>query len=186
MIVPLTVILLAGCGDSTASGRVSAQTTGVNDVLQSAMASEDSKNAAEESISGDSQTTMENETSVSTADDSDTGGADIDLTELSSNMVYATVFDMLYEPEMYVGKVVKMEGTFNSLYAQEYDRYLFACIISDATACCSQGIEFIPADGYRYPDDFPEAGGNVTVTGVFEILEEDGEKYVALTDARML
>ena len=110
---------------------------------------------------------------------------DIDLTELSANMVYATVFDMLYEPEIYVGKVVKMEGMFTFVYDEASEKYLFACIISDAMACCSQGIEFIPADGYNYPEGFPKGGENVTVTGVFEILTEDGAAYVALTDAEI-
>lgn len=180
-----TVILLAGCGDNTASGRIAAQTTGVKDVLQSAMASEDSKNT-EESMTGDSQTTTASDTAVSTAEHPDLSDIDIDLTVLNSNMVYATVFDMIYEPDGYVGNVVKMEGSFNFLYDEENDRYLYACIISDATACCSQGIEFIPADEYHFPEGFPGKGENITVTGVFEILEDNGEVYIALTDAQIL
>ena len=66
---------------------------------------------------------------------------------------------------------------------QETEKYLFGCIISDATACCSQGIEFIPTDDYHYPEGFPQGGENITVTGVFEILEDNGEKYIALTNA---
>ena len=138
-----TVILLAGCGDNTASGRVAVQTTGISDV-------------------------------------------DIDLTVLSANMVYSTVFDMLYEPEVYVGKTVKMEGMFTFIFVQETEKYLFGCIISDAAACCSQGIEFIPTDDYHYPEGFPQGGENITVTGVFEILEDNGEKYIALTNAKIL
>ena len=185
-----TVILLAGCGDNTASGRVDVQTTGISDVLQSAMAEEDSRNAAEESTTADSQPETETETVImsesSPADNSDPGDVDIDLTVLSANMVYSTVFDMLYEPEVYVGKTVKMEGMFTFIFVQETEKYLFGCIISDATACCSQGIEFIPTDDYHYPEGFPQGGENITVTGVFEILEDNGEKYIALTNAKIL
>lgn len=183
-----TVILLAGCGDNTASGRVAVQTTGINEVLQSAMSEEDSKIAAEESTTGTSQPSaeIETETEGSTSDIADAIYVDIDLTELSANMVYATVFDMIYEPEEYVGKTVKMEGAFTFIFDQEKERYLFACIISDATECCSQGIEFIPADDYHYPEGFPKIGENIMVTGVFEILEEDGQKYIALTNADIL
>ena len=188
MTVLATVILLAGCGDKTASGRVAVQTTGISDVLQSAMAEEDGKNAAEESTTAGSQpeTETETETEDDTAGIADQGDVDIDLTVLSANMVYSTVFDMLYEPELYVGKTVKMEGMFTFIFVQETEKYLFGCIISDATACCSQGIEFIPTDDYHYPEGFPQGGENITVTGIFEILEDNGEKYIALTDAKIL
>ena len=53
-------------------------------------------------------------------------------------------------------------------------------------AGCSQGIEFIPTDDYHYPAGFPQGGENITVTGVFEILEDNGEKYIALTNAKIL
>ena len=188
MTVLATVILLAGCGDKTASGRVAVQTTGISDVLQSAMAEEDGKNAAEESTTAGSQpeTETETETEDDTAGIADQGDVDIDLTVLSANMVYSTVFDMLYEPELYVGKTVKMEGMFTFIFDQEDEKYLFACIVSDATACCAQGIEFIPTDDYNYPEGFPQGGENITVTGIFEILEDNGEKYIALTDAKIL
>lgn len=45
---------------------------------------------------------------------------DVDLTKLSSTLVYAEVFNMLYSPEDYVGKTVKMNGAF-SLYCQKMD-----------------------------------------------------------------
>ena len=41
-------------------------------------------------------------------------------------------------------------------------------IIQDATQCCAQGIEFVPLEDYTYPDDFPEIGENICVTGVFD------------------
>ena len=182
-----TVIFLAGCSDDTTSGRVTVQTTGINEVLRSAMSEEDSKSAAEESTTSTSQsvTEIETETEGSISDNKDAINVDIDLTDLSANMVYATVFDMIYEPGEYTGNTVKMEGAFTFIYDQENERYLFACIISDATECCSQGIEFIPADDYHYPEGFPQMGENITVTGIFEILEEDGQKYIALTNANI-
>ena len=160
------------------------QTTGVSDVLQSAMDEADGRSTSEESITESSQAVSETESSMK--DSADPVEVDIDLTVLSANTVYATVFDMLFEPEIYVGKVVKMEGMFTFFYDEACERYLFACIISDATACCSQGIEFIPTDEYNYPDGFPKGGENITVTGVFEILTEDGVDYIALTDAEII
>ena len=50
-------------------------------------------------------------------------------------MVYSEVYAMMYEPEQYIGKTVKMQGQFAT---QEYnDERLYACIVQDATACCA-------------------------------------------------
>jgi hypothetical protein len=55
----------------------------------------------------------------------------------------------------------------------------------DATACCSQGIEFELTDDYVYPDDYPEDGGDICVVGTFDTYEEDGFTYCVLRDARL-
>ena len=67
-------------------------------------------------------------------------GVDIDLTKLSRTMVYSEVYNMMVAPDKYVGKIVRMRGQF-ALYedAESGARY-FACIIADATACCSQVV----------------------------------------------
>lgn len=50
-------------------------------------------------------------------------------------------------PEDYVGKSVHMNGMYVSFYEEENDFRYFACIVKDATACCSQGmIWFIPSE----------------------------------------
>ena len=108
---------------------------------------------------------------------------DVDLTLLNSNMVYAEVYDMIYNPENYVGKTVKMEGTF-AVY-EGYRRPYFNCIIADATACCSQGLEFELAGDYTYPDDYPDIDSQITVSGDFETYEDDGYTYFRLANAKM-
>ena len=112
-----------------------------------------------------------------------TAEVDVDLTQLSSTMVYAEVSNMMTSPEEYVGKTVKMSGIF-SVYVGETQVY-FACVIADATACCSQGIEFVLAGDHKYPADYPELGSNITVTGTFQTYEEDGYQYITLLDAAM-
>ena len=36
-----------------------------------------------------------------------------------------------------------------------------------------------------YPDDYPKEGEEITVTGIFDIYEEDGFKYCQLINASM-
>ena len=123
----------------------------------------------------------ESETAARGAD-----GIDIDLTALSSTMVYSEVWNMLVYPENYIGKTVKMDGALAIYHDEDTDKNYFACVISDATACCSQGIEFALTEDYTYPDDYPEEGGKICVTGVFDTYEEDGYIYCTLRDARIV
>lgn len=113
---------------------------------------------------------------------------DYDLTAMSGDMVYATVLQMMTQPDTYLGKSFKMQGTYYSIPKQsENDRYHF-CIIADATACCSQGMEFIwEQNQHIYPDEYPAEKSVITVTGVFETYREDGDSnlYCRLTNAQL-
>ena len=112
------------------------------------------------------------------------GGLDVDLTKMSSTMVYSEVYNMMAMPDDYVGKTVRMKGTF-AAYPGE-DRNYYVCFIADAAACCQQGMEFVLDGEYVYPDDYPAEGTEITVSGVFDTYYE-GEymRYCQLIDARM-
>lgn len=110
-------------------------------------------------------------------------GIDIDLTRLSSTMVYSEVYNMMTIPEDYIGKTVKMNGAFSVYEDEQSGQLYFACIIQDATACCAQGIEFELEGEHSYPEDYPQIGENVTVTGVFETYRENEYLYCRLKNA---
>lgn len=119
-------------------------------------------------------------------------GIDVDLTALSSTMIYSEVYNMMVTPDSYIGKTIKMKGQFAVYQAADEngafipDQIYFACVIADATACCSQGLEFALAGEHTYPDDYPELGSEITVTGTFELYEEDGCRYCRLGNAEMV
>ena len=127
-----------------------------------------------------------------TAPSKDTGESTfVDLTALSSTMVYAEVFAMMSSPEDYVGKTVKMQGIFSKgqLYAAgslNDGGTVFACVIQDATACCAQGIPFELAGDHTYPQDYPELGDTITVVGTFEIHQQEGMQFCRLRDAELV
>ncbi|MCR4739538.1 MAG: hypothetical protein K5886_04665 [Lachnospiraceae bacterium] len=114
-----------------------------------------------------------------------TGDECIDLTVLSATMVYSEVYNMMYYPENYVGKTVRMSGIYTVYRDEITDRLYHACIISDATACCSQGIEFELTDDYSYPEDYPDEGGQICVEGVFDTYREGEYEYCTLRNAKM-
>lgn len=94
---------------------------------------------------------------------------DIDLTKMSSTMVYAEVFNMMWNGDKYVGKTVKVQGQYVAYYDEEADEYYHAVIITDALACCEQGLEFELSGDYQYPDDYPEENAAIEIVGVIDI-----------------
>ncbi len=138
---------------------------------------ESSSESTEEISTEELNDTEESDTAENSNDNSNSSF--IDLTELSATMVYSEVFQMMYYPENYVGKYVKMEGIYDHYHDDATDKDYYACIIQDATACCAQGIEFQLSDG-NYPGDDTF---NVTVEGTFSTYEENGMTYCTLVDA---
>ena len=117
---------------------------------------------------------------------SDIEGVDYDLTRLSGTMVYSEVFNMRYSPEEYYGKVIRIEGLFSAYENPFTGEPYFNCIIPDATACCSQGLQFFPADAAQrsYPEDYPKNGDTVIVVGTFT-KDENNLYMCSLTNASM-
>lgn len=107
-------------------------------------------------------------------------GIDVDLTRMSSTMVYAEVSNMMYCPDDYVGKIVRMQGQNINSYYDVTDQTYHSVLIADATACCAQGLEYVLADAGA---SYPESDAEVTVTGEFELYEELGMMYCRLKDA---
>ena len=141
----------------------------------------------EQETPDEQQTPEEPEQTQTSAD-----GVDVDLTVLSSTMVYSEVYNMLYnDPAHYLGKTVKARGEF-SIYQLVTDGVLqpdpvsYACIISDAAACCAEGMEFALEGDLTYPDDYPELGAEITVIGEFQSYEENGMTWYHLVNAKMV
>ncbi len=141
----------------------------------------------EQETPDEQQTPEEPEQTQTSAD-----GVDVDLTVLSSTMVYSEVYNMLYnDPAHYLGKTVKARGEF-SIYQLVTDGVLqpdpvsYACIISDAAACCAEGMEFVLEGDLTYPDDYPELGAEITVIGEFQSYEENGMTWYHLVNAKMV
>ncbi|MCR5700957.1 MAG: hypothetical protein K6G76_02295 [Lachnospiraceae bacterium] len=103
---------------------------------------------------------------------------DVDLTKLSSTLVYSEVYTMMCAPEQYIGKKIRMKGT-TAIYHDDVDNNdYYACVIKDATACCAQGIEFQLSAG-----DYPTADSEITVSGIFSSYKIEEDVYYTLKDA---
>ena len=164
-VILFAALLFAGCGTQTAENKA-AQTSKktINDIL------------AEEQAQ---TTTVAPKVDYPALDYT----AEVDLTVLNSNMVYSTVYSMVNTSSDYIGKTVKAHGTFDVFTDPDTGAMYCACIIADATACCSQGLEFEWKGDHTYPDDYPKVGTPISVGGVFETYKEGNVTYCRLKDA---
>lgn len=200
--------LLCGCSSDAVSDRSKTGQNKVKEALESGMAGAESgaagaagavsgaDAAAPEAGAQDAQNDQKDQNDQSSIDSAplpnigysefdliSDDGVDIDLTKLSSSMVYAVVYNIMKEPDDYIGKKVRMRGDFSYYYSVETGIYYYACIIRDATACCANGIEFELTDDYVYPDDYPEVNDRVTVVGDFDVYTEGEARYCTLRNA---
>ena len=206
ILVLIGLVLAAGCGEKsgdTVRDRGAKQSVGVKDILEqrleeSAVGSEkDAEVAGGETAkaaepmgtkpveTAESPETKQKET-IESAEANQEEAVDVDLTAISGTMVYSEVYDMMTAPDKYIGKTVKMQGSFSVYQDPSTGQYYFACVIQDATACCAQGLEFMLTEEYEYPIDYPKEGEEITVEGVFDTYMEGTYQYCTLRGAKLL
>ncbi len=192
------LLLLTGCGSNQAASRAKTGNK-VEDTVQGEIQKEKNASAAAENTTevrdpepgSGSQGTKPSASAAGSQDnqpqereEKDKGNVDCDLTTMGADMVYANVFQMMTEPESFVGKRVRISGILNVVSVDGHNYY--CCIIKDAQGCCQNGIEFVWGDGsHRYPEEYPEENTKICVTGVFETYQENGgqNKYCRLKNA---
>ena len=132
----------------------------------------------------------EEETQTSEATTEAVTEPDLDLSQMSGTAIYSEVYNIMSEPQKYVGKIIKIKGNFqiyedvqqNEGFVQQ-QKIFYACVIPDATACCQQGIEFVPAKAMNYPSDFPQLGTEIIVSGKFTPYTDNGQQYYTLMNS---
>ena len=105
---------------------------------------------------------------------------DIDLSPLSSTLVFAEVNNIMQDPDGYLGKVIKIRGPYAVNYFEETDCFYHFVLVNDDAACCSAGLEFTWNGEHTYPDDYPEQDSMIELVGKFQEYEELGRKYYHL------
>lgn len=159
-----SLVALTGCGNKADSADVSKDTVTTNQQVQEAESTE--AEAEEETLASDPS-------------------VDLDLTTLSSTMVYSEVFNMMMEPMAYEGQTIKMDGNCAIYTDEETGNTYYACVVQDATQCCSQGLEFL-LDANQYAmEDYPAEGDPIVIKGTFSTYEEDGGTYITIKDSVM-
>lgn len=175
LLICMMSIAITGCASQ--SGKGINEVNSVNNVITNQI------NEAQKSEEETETATLEKEPEQ---DEEKKSNVDYDLTQMNSDMVYVMVYQMMAVPEQYVGKTFRMDGIFYSSYYDTTNQYYFYCVIQDALACCTQGIEFVWDDGsHIYPDEYPEEAEEIIVEGTFETYTEEGDEnlYCHLVNA---
>lgn len=108
---------------------------------------------------------------------------DLDLTALSSTMIYSEVFNMMMDPESYEGKSIKMDGNCSIYTDEATGETYYACIVQDATQCCSQGLEFVLDENEYSAEDYPAEGEEIVIKGTFSAYTEGEYMYITIKDS---
>lgn len=106
----------------------------------------------------------------------------IDLTKMKANMVYAEVFNMLLIPDEYNGKLIKVRGNLSKFVPNGKSEEVTTVVVSDALACCQQGLEFkIADDSPLKTQSLPSPDSEIEVVGRFVLTQtEEGFDYFYL------
>lgn len=101
---------------------------------------------------------------------------DIDLCVLTDNMRYSMLFEIYSKPDNYLGKTVKINGTYRPYFDERTNKNYHYLMIKDKLACCENGIEFIWDDNsHAYPEEYPNEGDNLVISGKYSVYNEVDE-----------
>ena len=128
----------------------------------------------DEQASGGSEAAKSEQTEAKSA-------IDIDLYDAGYTLAYPEIYSMYVSPSTYIGKVVRLKGTF--LVNDETNPSYFFCMIYDPTGCCSISMEFVLGEAAAYPADFPALGSTISVTGTFATYYEGIQLYCHLVNS---
>ena len=143
LLTAIAIVMITSCGkNGNTNARDMNTQTNVQSVLEQGMTAQSNTNESvnaviavdkindEQADTNDETADEQVDTGNEAADEQDgTDGVDVDLTVLSSTMIYSEVYNMMYYPENYIGKTVKMEGQFAFYLDESTAKYYFACII---------------------------------------------------------
>jgi uncharacterized membrane protein YcgQ (UPF0703/DUF1980 family) len=102
---------------------------------------------------------------------------DVDVIEIKEKLFVAQTNDIYINPDDYMGKTIKYEGIFDSVYYEATDR-MYCFVIRYGPGCC--GFDDYAGFEVSWSGDIPENNDWVEVVGVLGEYEEDGYSYLIL------
>ena len=98
-------------------------------------------------------------------------GYNFDLTEMGADMIFATVYMIVTDPDAAAGKSIRVNGLLYTYPSADGNGESQYCIIKDALQCCAQGLEIAFKNK---PDQIPADGTEVLVEGILKPYQVEG------------
>ena len=165
--------LMTACGNSDRASSRQESTNAVDAAIQSQIQIENGKAIVDDNPNAEPAATTQEQVVKQATTEQQTTQQDVTEQPVSADNTTAPIDD---SNEEFKGE------------PDVTDKWYHYCFISDAAACCQQGLEFTWDDGSHELDEFPTDGSEIVVTGVFEIYkdnEDDVYTYCQLADASL-
>lgn len=118
---------------------------------------------------------------VVSVSDAATRKSDVDLSKMSGVMAYSGLFNVMCNPPVYVGKIIKVKGFCDFVHDDETGEDCYGVVLMDGSMCCSLGVDFVLKSG-----KYPEKGKVITVMGRFEQYKYGEDIFCRLGDAEIM
>lgn len=169
LVIIVGMVVAIGCKKSSDPKPISLSKD-VKKTIEEEMKKEKEKNKKAEEKDEEAQNkeakTETNETvETKTNSENDEKKFDYDLTEMNADMIYATIYMVVSDPESYNGKKFRIYGNCYNFPTTDGKSMSHYCLIKDAMACCAQGLEFILKEP---PEKFPADDTPIVVEGELE------------------
>ena len=100
--------------------------------------------------------------------DESNNDVDIDLSELSLTLVQAEHQRIVSNPNDYIGKTIKVYGSFRTFIVDNAGNLAHFIIIVPGDDCCQIGFEFRRNGEYKFPDDYPAQNSMLLISGTLD------------------
>lgn len=153
------------------------------------------KNTTKQAGSGHSNVTLTIDSSSPQGTDDNSGSQsvdngklpnpDIDLSMIGSSLIYTKATEIASNYSSYLGKIIKIKGNFQVEKGQSRNYYY--CSVTDPTACCNAGFEFVLKDSsITYPKGYPAENAEFVVQGKLSSYQEGNNTYLELREASII
>jgi hypothetical protein len=99
---------------------------------------------------------------------------DIDFTKMNALIASSQLDMVLQDMQSYVGQTMRIRGIYTPDY---WELYGIQDIIIECASGCPKLFSFVWTGNHVYPDDYPEIGSLIELTGVFGTFNLEGIEY---------
>ena len=165
-----------GSGSSAETGDGNSAETGDGDSAENGDGDSAENGDGDSAENGDGDSAENGDGDSAETGDGDSADVDLDLTTMSSTMIFAQISDVVFNVQNYLGTSLRLNGTFQLWQDSntETKKNIYVVMVWDAMGCCPQGIELRLPEGMEKPKDLSD----IQVEGIISLRNVDKYQYL--------